>query len=502
MADWNPEEPLPDQIADAFAALYDWFEDHHMDDVRKSQWADSVDRYFDRTALQRAVEATEWDTPVLLRQQITDARAVGPTRTALAVYACLLAIDDGLADIHPRMALAGPIWDHYELNGRYNDAYHGYVLPAWTRPYRGAKLSSHVRWLCRARVDRDRVQVIRLNSRAPAVREEESQTIAIAPFLYQLEGVSGTVESDTRFCGRSVADKHYFEVHHLDSDPVGLSDRVYRTVAAFREARATIAIFPELALNHVLLGVLRDALAATAEDESVLRWVIAGHYEPKVDGPDDVPSDFLVFNAAVVLDQFGNVVGERPETGEPGWVQRKRHPYKLTIGEQERYGIETIFDERHDREEAISLGNRVLVLEGRSGRTAVMICEDFGQEDRTCAELRRMGCSLVVVILMDGPVARGRWAPAKAHAFVDQTGARVLIANSLALPNLPKCVERTRRDTGRDSASGGRCHVGYIVEPPAGDLDPTAPDPRYLTSDEVPGMNLDSLISTPQPIVS
>src|SRR5687767_9624425 len=107
MVEWQPGHPLPAQVADAFAAMYDWFDRFHATEPLKSQWKTWVARQLDLDDLTAAVRATDWETPPFLQAVIDDALSAGVTATSLAVYGCLSAIDQGLERMRPDGAPAG-----------------------------------------------------------------------------------------------------------------------------------------------------------------------------------------------------------------------------------------------------------------------------------------------------------------------------------------------------------------------------------------------------------
>lgn len=67
MPNWDPLQPWPGQIADAFAALYDWFEDHHFARAENAAWAFRLRRDPEVARLSRHVVESGWATPVELR---------------------------------------------------------------------------------------------------------------------------------------------------------------------------------------------------------------------------------------------------------------------------------------------------------------------------------------------------------------------------------------------------------------------------------------------------
>ena len=172
-----------------------------------------------------------------------------------------------------------------------------------------------------------------------------------------------------------------------------------------------------------------------------------------------------------MLSSGGNVVafprahGDGWLEDEWTWTQVKHHRYKLTKKEQERYGIAESFNEARDRLEATQTGRRHFVFDDRSGRYAVLICEDLSQEERTLVELRKLLCRMVIVILMDGPMAVDRWSATRGSDFAAQTGGFVVIANSLLLPNQPSMRLYRKEHKGiPDPYPHGEHPVGLLIE--------------------------------------
>lgn len=74
MSTWNPSNALPDQIADAFGLLYDWFGDEdndHLTDLENDDWATTVRADSGVTRLRDALPARGWQTPPALREFVS-----------------------------------------------------------------------------------------------------------------------------------------------------------------------------------------------------------------------------------------------------------------------------------------------------------------------------------------------------------------------------------------------------------------------------------------------
>jgi hypothetical protein len=402
VASWDPTQRLPDQIFDAFADMYDWLGQRHIDVIRRASLMDAVRRHHDIHRLISAAGKSDWTTPLELRACISESLNGHESNTALAVYACLHAIDEGLGFVHPGRK---PSPEHrfvrrFDTHGRYNDATDGYVLPSWARPERGVRLADFVRWFTRANVPREFVHLVHDPDGYEPNLTDRSPVVAVVPFLYRLDLNGAPPDADLRLLGIDRTPRHYFTIEHLHGSGVDLVRRIGDAVRLLRDQGVEIAIFPELALNAELLTELRSALKreALAHGKGSLIWVIAGCIEPRLDTDSVVPIDFPVYNAAIVLDAYGNTVGETVDMGEPGWRQRKRHAYELSLDEQvNMYGIGHLFSPLEAREEAISIGSSVTIFQNNKGRFAIAICEDFGQELHTVDFIREMGCTALFV---------------------------------------------------------------------------------------------------------
>ena len=289
MFEWDPKQPLPAQLADAFAVLYDWFEPRHFEDADDEWWGERVMEDDEAPDLIAAVAASSARTPAELHSELERVRGeTDVLRQAYRIYRCLYAIDQGVKRQHPLNAgfpssgLESGLLERYDEFARYNTvATSGYVLPKWTQRYRGTVFAEHFEWLVRARVDRDRICVIGRAGKGRLPRRLGNPKVAVVPFLYSLfDDTHAFAEVDFRALpAKSGA---YFTVNHRERKLQLLKDRVKQAVAAIRESEARIAIFPELVLNEPLLVTLRAHLAATHQPNLPLDWVVAGASLPTV----------------------------------------------------------------------------------------------------------------------------------------------------------------------------------------------------------------------------
>jgi hypothetical protein len=244
--------PLPDNVADLFAVLYDWFDKNHFfSSAENEYWYEEILHGQDLKELSSQVAQSGWEVPSAIMDRLSHHLYLAKGEAlARLVYLVLHSIDRGLGFYHPRSPNHPTVYPprrnvatQYAENGRYNtDAIGGYVLPKFTQGFRGTSLQGHFVNLIRANVDRAYVRVIGRNTgTGPEIRQETLQ-VGIVPFLYSLEEVF--VE------GIEMGSKHLFEVKHRDSI---LRNRVRSAVEDLRISGVHIGIFPELALSYDLL---------------------------------------------------------------------------------------------------------------------------------------------------------------------------------------------------------------------------------------------------------
>lgn len=505
MSSWSPSDPLPHQLADAFAVMYDWFDHSYMTS------RDNGESYFTladnddwkeiaaqddhvRKLASEVMNSTSGTTPHLLQEAIDRAREDSDTlEIARQVYCCLHAIDQGLKYQTPYFYFSpsrssgldrAVLLERLDSVYRYNDKTPGYVLPKWATRHRGTELAEHFMHLVRADVDRAEVRIIGRNARARNVGTMRNPQVVVVPMLYRMFADTFG-PADATFSGLTIGSEEYFEVVHTKENVGILEDRVRRAVADIRASKANIAIFPELSLTQPLAELLSSELDRTrtelelADDavDDPLQWVIAG-----VATPSGRRKPWL--NEAHVLNSSGNLVScDSEDGGTFRWQQQKRHRYKLTADEQEKYGTSILFDTLCDRQEAIHVSRSCYVFEDRSGRYAIVICEDLSQEQHTMDLLRKMLCKAIYVIVMDGPMISTRWASIEGGKFATQTGSIVVVANSLLIPNIEKNRQyRTAKEQDKEILSAykeertvveitdpyphGKQPVGLIIDPP------------------------------------
>jgi hypothetical protein len=91
-------------------------------------------------------------------------------------------------------------------------------------------------------------------------------------------------------------------------------------------------------------------------------------------------------------------------------------------------------------------GERSIVDMGGGVTTAPLVCEDLARLDEVADLVRRIGPSLVVAVLLDGPQLPSRWSCRYASILADDPGAAVLTLTSfgMALLSRPSGTTRSR----------------------------------------------------------
>ncbi|HSC50248.1 MAG TPA: hypothetical protein VLD16_08305 [Gaiellaceae bacterium] len=124
--------------------------------------------------------------------------------------------------------------------------------------------------------------------------------------------------------------------------------------------------------------------------------------------------------------------------GETGWSrfeQDKHHRWCLDDGQIRQYHLTRSLDPRKLWWEAIDVRERTLHVVDVGGRitTAPLVCEDLASLDEVADLVRRMGPSLVVAVLLDGPQLAARWPCRYASVLADDPGSAVLTLTSYGM---------------------------------------------------------------------
>ena len=127
--------------------------------------------------------------------------------------------------------------------------------------------------------------------------------------------------------------------------------------------------------------------------------------------------------------------GVRAAAGWERWEQDKHHRWCLDGPQIRQYRLTRSLDPRKLWWEAIDLRERALhVVDLGGGVTAApLVCEDLARLDEVADVVRRIGPSLVVALLLDGPQLASRWASRYSSILADEPGSTVLTLTSLGM---------------------------------------------------------------------
>ncbi|HET7855351.1 MAG TPA: hypothetical protein VFL41_02730 [Gaiellaceae bacterium] len=201
---------------------------------------------------------------------------------------------------------------------------------------------------------------------------------------------------------------------------------------------------PERPVDHALLGSLLQAAvdqagrvdavilpedavtpheAAQLErtlDECGASLLIAGVRQPPTAG--SLGRNYLHF-------------GVRTSAGWERYEQDKHHRWCLDEGQIRQYHLTRSLNPGKLWWEAIDVRERTLhvVDVGRGLTSAPLVCEDLARLDEVADVVRRIGPSLVVAVLLDGPQLSSRWSSRYASILADEPGSTVLTLTSYGM---------------------------------------------------------------------
>ena len=232
----------------------------------------------------------------------------------------------------------------------------------------------------------------------------------------------------------------------LDCDHV----RSLLEAACERAGRVDAVVLPEAAVRPEDVAALEQVLAE--HDATVL---IAGVRMPSVDAA--LGRNYLHF-------------GIRDPAGWKRYEQDKHHRWCLDEGQIRQYRLTRSLDPKKLWWEAIGIRERTLhVVDVGSGvTTAPLVCEDLAQLGEVADVVRRIGPSLVVAVLLDGPQIATRWPSRYASVLIDDPGSAVLTVTpyGMAARSKPPGTHRSRVVAHWNSRADG--HHEIELKPGAG----------------------------------
>lgn len=128
-------------------------------------------------------------------------------------------------------------------------------------------------------------------------------------------------------------------------------------------------------------------------------------------------------------------LGVRTRRGWECLEQAKHHRWCLDGSQIRQYHLTRSLNPSKQWWEGIDLPARTLqVIDvGGGATTAPLICEDLARLDEVADLLRRIGPSLVVALLLDGPQLARRWPCRYATVLADEPGSAVLTLTSFGM---------------------------------------------------------------------
>jgi hypothetical protein len=151
--------------------------------------------------------------------------------------------------------------------------------------------------------------------------------------------------------------------------------------------------------------------------------------------------------------------GVRSVTGWDRYEQDKNHRWCLDGRQIGQYHLTRQLDPSRLWWEAIEIRDRMLHVIDVGGATTMVpiVCEDLARLDEVADVVRRVGPSLVIALLLDGPQLASRWPARYASVIADDPGSSVLTLTSsgMAARSRPAGKKRSRVVAHWSSRGGG-----------------------------------------------
>ena len=208
-------------------------------------------------------------------------------------------------------------------------------------------------------------------------------------------------------------------------DSASLRNRISSVIRRLDDSGAGIGVIPEGALTDSLLAYWKEEAVRTAAHGKQLRWLLVGTGPL---GADDPPP-----NRAVLIDRL---------SGKEILSQDKLSAFILSVEQASEWNLPGKPIGRPAAEH-ITRGSAITVLETSLGRLAIVICEDLSQSVDWERELIECGISHVFAPIFSKPIMPYRWVQQAAERLISDTGAWLIVANSLMVQF---AMEPTLRD--------------------------------------------------------
>ncbi|MDC0769368.1 hypothetical protein [Streptomyces sp. HD] len=405
------EIELPADPADLFVALYDELPDEHFSGRQALTWYNDPD-------LQNLADSVCDDVTQHGRATLSLVRGIIHEYGDMGRFTVLIGLDQAFrhAGVHPGYI---PDTKLEWLSRRYNETHSlnsntkhtGLLLPRFTRPGRLlAEPADKPDFFGVHRVTPSQCAGIRHTGIEPDIdpgfHPEKPISIGSAPIA--------ETHHDLKF---DYSEANGAGLYRITPKEGVLGPRIETVIHDLENSGAVIGVLPECTLSNDLLEHWEGLLDADPPPASSLEWILLGT------GPlgcmDPPP------NRAVLVDRI---------TGKHLLKQDKRAGFTFGVGQAAEWGLPG----RPVREpvaEDITRGQQVTVLETTMGRIAVLICEDVKQNAAWIGKCQAFGVSHIFVPLFAAPISweLKKWERIAAEHCVDELGAWVVLANSLAV---------------------------------------------------------------------
>src|SRR5690349_1901907 len=260
--------------------------------------------------------------------------------------------------------------------------------------------------------------------REPSFPAGEPVQVGCAPLLETFD--------DVKFDPALPVGYDAFSLEPVDSRP--LRKRISSVISRLDDSGAAIGVIPEGTLTDGLQEFWKKEAVRTAAPSKSLRWLLVG--TGALGGGDPPP------NRAVLIDR---------RSVKEILSQDKLAAFVLSVTQASEWKVpgEPI---GHSVAEHITRGSEIKVLETSLGRLAIVICEDLSQSAGWKRELIECGISHLFVPIFSKPIMPYRWVGQAAEHLITDTGAWVIVANSLV-------VQSAMDPTGREHDDWHTCLV-------------------------------------------
>jgi hypothetical protein len=242
------------------------------------------------------------------------------------------------------------------------------------------------------------------------VQDRSNYNILLVPWPLAIEardfraaGSSGLRNMDPELFG-------FFEFAPVAALDLELLDSVLASASTVEAV-----VFPEAAVHSDAIADLERTLAKHG-----VTFLIAGVRDPPT--RSSLGRNYLHF-------------GVRTAAGWTHFEQDKHHRWCLDRRQISQYHLSRSLCPEKLWWEAIDIRERTLhIIDMGSGLTTTpLVCEDLARLDEVADLVRRIGPSLVVAVLLDGPQLASRWPCRYASVITDDPGSAVLTLTSYGM---------------------------------------------------------------------